>query len=72
MAARLLMETRLMPWPAQRLPLPVPIPHVLRQEPLVVRHEMVAGEPLKTFEAAGRWLSLRTAGTSAPVRRSDW
>nr|WP_211589153.1 phosphotransferase [Microbispora sp. H11081] len=52
-AARLLMETRLMPWLAQRLPLPVPIPHVLRQEPLVVRHEMVAGEPLGTFEATG-------------------
>lgn len=53
MAGRLLMETRLMPWLAPRLPLPVPIPHVLRQEPLVVRHEMVAGEPPETFDAAG-------------------
>ncbi|MGI5159867.1 phosphotransferase [Microbispora sp. CA-102843] len=52
-AARLLMETRLMPWLAPRLPLPVPIPHVLRQEPLVVRHEVVVGEPLDTFDAVG-------------------
>ncbi len=74
-AARLLMETRLMPWLAQRLPLPVPIPHVLRQEPLVVRHEMVAGEPLAAFDAAGgRTLgaflrALHATGPAQAVRR---
>ncbi|MEU6425595.1 phosphotransferase [Microbispora sp. NPDC046973] len=52
-AVRLLMETRLMRWLAPRLPLPVPIPHVVRREPLVVRHELVAGERLETFDAAG-------------------
>nr|WP_319019131.1 phosphotransferase [Microbispora sitophila] len=52
-AVRLLTETRLMPWLAPRLPLPVPIPHVLHQEPLVVRHEVVVGEPLETFDAVG-------------------
>lgn len=52
-AGRLLMETRLMPWLAPRLPLPVPLPHVLWREPLVVRHEVIVGEPLETFDAAG-------------------
>ncbi|MFG1859826.1 phosphotransferase [Microbispora bryophytorum] len=74
-AARLVMETRLMPWLAQRLPLPVPIPHVLRQEPLVVRHKMVAGESLGIFEAAGgRTLgaflrALHTVDPAEAVRR---
>jgi aminoglycoside phosphotransferase len=45
-AARLRTETRLMPWLARRLPLPVPVPHVRSETPLVVRHELVPGEPL--------------------------
>ncbi|MEU6409424.1 phosphotransferase [Microbispora sp. NPDC046933] len=69
-AARLLMETRLMPWLAPRLPLPVPVPHVLHREPLVVRHEMVAGDPLETFDAvSGRTLGafLRALHATDPA-----
>ncbi|KAA9374273.1 phosphotransferase [Microbispora cellulosiformans] len=69
-AARLLMETRLLPWLAPRLPLPVPSPHVLRREPLVVRHEVIAGEPLGTFDAvSGRALGafLRALHATDPV-----
>ncbi len=72
---RLLMETRLMPWLAPRLPLPVPVPHVLHQEPLVVRHELVAGDPLETFDPAhGRTLgaflrALHGADPAEAVRR---
>lgn len=43
---RLRIETRLLPWLAELLPLEVPRPFVLREEPLVVRHALVAGEPL--------------------------
>lgn len=35
-----------MPWLAPRLPLPVPVPQVLSEDPLVVRHELVPGAPL--------------------------
>ncbi|MEV5540033.1 phosphotransferase [Saccharopolyspora shandongensis] len=45
-ADRLRMETELMPWLAPQLPLGVPEPHVVATEPLVVRHELVVGEPL--------------------------
>lgn len=41
---RLIVETRLMPWLAPHLPLPVPEPVVLRDEPLRVRHRWVPGE----------------------------
>ncbi|MCM2578903.1 phosphotransferase family protein [Streptomyces meridianus] len=50
-AERLLTETRLMPWLAPRLPLPVPVPHLLSDEPLVVRHELIPGEPLEGLDA---------------------
>ncbi|GAA4975878.1 phosphotransferase [Pseudonocardia tropica] len=39
-------ETRLLPWLAPRLPLPVPVPHVVGEDPLVVRHRVLPGEPL--------------------------
>ncbi|WP_432849039.1 phosphotransferase [Amycolatopsis sp. CA-161197] len=39
----LLRETRVMPWLSQRLPVRVPVPVVWREEPLVVRHELVSG-----------------------------
>lgn len=57
---QLLRETRLMPWLAPRLPLPVPVPEVLSDEPLVVRHLLVPGEPLEHPEHAehGRGLGL--------------
>ncbi|MEV0052884.1 phosphotransferase, partial [Saccharopolyspora shandongensis] len=45
-ADRLRMETELMPWLAPQLPLDVPEPHIVSMEPLVVRHELVVGEPL--------------------------
>jgi len=41
---RLLAETRLMPWLAPQLPLPVPRPEVIRQEPLRVRHRFLRGD----------------------------
>ncbi|WP_158849772.1 phosphotransferase [Saccharothrix deserti] len=43
-------ETRLMPWLAPRLPLPVPVPEVVSEEPFVVRHVLVPGEPLEIPE----------------------
>ncbi|MFI9010087.1 aminoglycoside phosphotransferase family protein [Actinosynnema sp. NPDC053489] len=48
-------ETRLMPWLAPRLPLPVPVPEVVSEEPFAVRHALVPGEPL-THPAHGREL----------------
>ncbi|MEJ8279624.1 phosphotransferase [Pseudonocardia spirodelae] len=39
-------ETRLLPWLAPRLPLPVPVPHVVGEDPLVVRHRVLPGEPV--------------------------
>ena len=42
----LLAEVALMPVLAQRLPLDVPIAHVVGDDPLRVRHRVVAGEPL--------------------------
>lgn len=42
---KLLTETRLLPWLAPQLPLPVPLPHVVRDEPLRVRHRLIPGSP---------------------------
>ncbi|MGW4110247.1 phosphotransferase [Actinosynnema sp. NPDC004786] len=55
--AQLRRETRLMPWLAPRLPLPVPVPEVVPGEPFAVRHPLVPGEPL-THPAHGRELGL--------------
>ncbi|MEU0504147.1 phosphotransferase [Nocardia sp. NPDC005998] len=43
-ADQLRRETRLMPWLAPLLPLQVPIPWVVRETPLVVRHALVPGQ----------------------------
>ncbi|GAA1030271.1 MULTISPECIES: phosphotransferase [Amycolatopsis] len=43
--AWLLRETTVLPWLAPQLPLPVPIPVVWQENPLVVRRELVPGEP---------------------------
>lgn len=43
--AWLLRETRVLPWLAPQLPLTVPIPLVWRENLLVIRHELVPGEP---------------------------
>jgi aminoglycoside phosphotransferase (APT) family kinase protein len=45
-AAQLLNETRLMPRLGPLLPLPVPVPIVLEESPLRVRHVLVPGEPV--------------------------
>ena len=50
-------ETVVMPWLAPRLPLPVPVPVVVSEEPLVVRHDLVAGAELASLNAVqGRQL----------------
>lgn len=50
-------ETRLLPWLAPTLPLQVPVPSVVGEDPLRVRHRRVRGEPgLATDRAAGRRL----------------
>ncbi|MCK2213796.1 phosphotransferase [Actinomadura sp. ATCC 31491] len=70
-AARLLRETRLAPWLAPLLPLPIPVPRVLHVEPLIVRHEAVPGEPLESFDAGrGRALGgfLRALHAADPAR----
>ncbi|GAA3673475.1 hypothetical protein GCM10022267_70360 [Lentzea roselyniae] len=54
---QLLRESVVMPWLAPQLPLPVPVPVVISEEPLAVRHELVPGDELTTFNAAqGRQL----------------
>lgn len=50
-ADQLRRETRLMPWLAPRLPVPVPVPRVVNSDPLVVRHEYLPGEPIDKLEA---------------------
>ncbi|GAB2547149.1 phosphotransferase [Nocardia heshunensis] len=59
--AQLVRETRLLPWLAPRLPLPVPIPTVVSESPLVVRHPLIPGEPIEDYTpdnggAIGRFL----------------
>ncbi len=50
-------ETRLMPWLAPTLPLQVPVPRVVQERPLVVRHRRIRGVPIARLdEAAGRRL----------------
>lgn len=43
--AQLRREVRLMPWLAPRLPLAVPVPELVSEDPLVVRHVLVPGDP---------------------------
>ena len=47
-ADRLRAEVRLMTWLAPQLPVPVPEPWIVRDEPLRVRHRLLVGEPLET------------------------
>ncbi|ANW22126.1 phosphotransferase [Streptomyces clavuligerus] len=73
-AARLLAETRLMPWLAPRLPLAVPVPRVLTHDPLAVRHALVPGAPLehptpRDGRLLGRFLrALHTVDAADAVR----
>lgn len=68
-AAQLLRECRLLPWLAPQLPLPVPVPAVRQEEPLVVRHEAVVGAAGAVLTAAhGRALgSFLVALHGVPV-----
>lgn len=50
--ARLRTETRLLPWLAARLPLAVPQPTVIWEEPLRVRHVSIPGEAASSGDAA--------------------
>lgn len=45
-AQRLRAETTLLPWLAPQLPVAVPVPVVVGEQPLTVRHVAVAGDPL--------------------------
>jgi aminoglycoside phosphotransferase (APT) family kinase protein len=54
-AERLRRECRLMPWLAPQLPLAVPIPRILNEDPLVVRHALVPGEPVTAPIASHGW-----------------
>ncbi|MEV0337013.1 phosphotransferase [Nocardia sp. NPDC050717] len=47
-AEQLRRETRVMPWLAPLLPLPVPVPHLSSETPLVVRHDLVPGRPIES------------------------
>jgi aminoglycoside phosphotransferase (APT) family kinase protein len=52
-------EVALMPWLAPRLPLPVPVPRILSEEPLVVRHSLIVGDGCPgTAAAHGRAVGL--------------
>lgn len=51
-AARLLTESRLLPWLAPQLPLTVPEPHVVGEDPLRLRHRMLPGRPMHSGETA--------------------
>lgn len=50
--AQLRRETRMMPWLAAALPLPVPVPEIASEDPFVVRHILVTGEPIEAPNAA--------------------
>jgi aminoglycoside phosphotransferase (APT) family kinase protein len=72
---QLVRESVVMPWLAPRLPLPVPVPEVVSRDPVVVRHELVPGEELVSFNAVqGRQLgefllALHAAPVSEAVAR---
>lgn len=73
-ARRLRNETRVMPWLADRLSVRAPRPYVINDEPLVVRHERVPGEPIVQLDhAAGRALAvfLRSLHSAAIAEATD-
>lgn len=45
-------EADLLAWLAPRLPLPVPVPRVVSDEPLRLRHRLIEGEPCEGTSAA--------------------
>jgi len=48
----MLREAALMPWLAPQLPLTVPVPRVIADDPLTVRHDLVVGEACPGTSAA--------------------
>jgi aminoglycoside phosphotransferase (APT) family kinase protein len=67
-------EVALMPWLAPLLPLPVPVPRIVSQEPLTVRHALIIGEACPGTSAAhgrvvGAFLrALHSVDTDQAVR----
>jgi aminoglycoside phosphotransferase (APT) family kinase protein/isopentenyldiphosphate isomerase len=49
-AERLQAETRLLPWLAPLLPVPLPLPRVVATEPLRIRHRLISGAPISEAE----------------------
>ncbi len=74
-AERLRAETRLMAWLAPELPLAVPVPTILRDEPLRVRHRLIVGRPIRDSDDAlatvlGTFVrALHGVSTGEAVRR---
>jgi aminoglycoside phosphotransferase (APT) family kinase protein len=71
---RLRAEVRLMTWLAPQLPVPVPEPTIVRDEPLRVRHRLLVGEPLEHGSptigtAMGAFLRALHAVSSADAER---
>lgn len=72
---KLMTETRLLPWLAPQLPLPVPLPEIVQEEPLRVRHRLIPGVPapgLTDDQGAvlGRFFGvLHSVDTTAAVAR---
>lgn len=67
-------EVALMPWLAPQLPLAVPVPVVLSEDPLTVRHALVPGGPCSgTSPAQGRAVGafLRALHAVEPVAAVD-
>ncbi|GGN96367.1 hypothetical protein GCM10011610_61090 [Nocardia rhizosphaerihabitans] len=50
-ADQLRCETRLLPWLAPLLPLAVPVPRIVAEAPLVVRHALVPGQAIESPDA---------------------
>lgn len=73
-ADQLRRETELMPWLAPQLPLPVPIPWMVSETPLVVRHALVPGKAIESADAEhglamGRFLRALHAGPATEAIR---
>jgi aminoglycoside phosphotransferase (APT) family kinase protein len=72
---RLVTETRLLPWLAPQLPLPVPLPQVVQEEPLRVRHRLIPGNPTQHLTGdqgtvlGGFFRVLHTVDSTAAVSR---
>ncbi|MDL5160203.1 phosphotransferase [Actinomycetospora termitidis] len=62
-------ETTLLPWLAPQLPLEVPAPVVVKEEPLTVRHRLVPGRPAVPDDGVG--LGAAVGGFLAALHAVD-